>query len=910
MDAGVVGRRPVAVVACTLLLAVVALQGLLHGTAGGAALYFLVIGLTVVAAWAGAHRAGRRPVAVLLALGVGLSALGDVLWQVQASLTGDGAAVGVADAVYLGSYVALGTGLALMARRRHADRDLRTAGWIDALVVFVAALLLVWELSIAATVEDASLGLGTRVVLALYPALDAALIGLVVRLLATRRQGERTPLAVAAACSCWLVSDVAYLLDADAVTFGGWLDSGWLLGSALLAVATWSTARGAVAAGPGGEDGRSGMARLAVCLGALLVPPVTELATDLGGVEDASGAMVVAMVVLTALVFVRAALLLRGEAAARALVRSRERFAAKLIAHSSDAVLVVSRDGRLLSDPAPLAALLGTVAAGVTTAADAVRLAGVDPELTAELFARALAGGGVVDAELPARHRGEDRWIGIRLVDLGDDPDVGGVVVHVTDVTGRRRAEEALAHSVLHDGLTGLANRALFIDRVGQALRRTVRGGGSAAVLSLDLDGFKAVNDSLGHAAGDALLREVAARLRGAVRADDTVARLGGDEFAVLVEQAGAADDEAMVTAARVLDVLARPVALPGGPVTVSAGVGVAVGRGAVAGDALVGDADLALYAAKLDGRDRVQRFEPGMRKAAQAARELEQELRGAVSRGEFRLVYQPVVALDGRRVTGFEALLRWDSPRLGPVGPDRFVPVAEAAGLIDEIGAWVLREACATAAAWRHLGDTTMAVNVSATQLTSPDLPGSVAAALAASGLPAGALVLEVTETALVGDPARAAACLTALRALGVRLALDDFGTGYSSLAHLRQFTVDVLKIDRSFVGAIAEGEPLPAIVRGTIDLGRTLGLEVLAEGVEHEHQARLLAEGRCDTAQGYLFARPLERCDAEALLLEQAPARAGVPAIVPLPRAAGADVPGLTPGEVSRPPRARARR
>jgi EAL domain-containing protein (putative c-di-GMP-specific phosphodiesterase class I) len=264
------------------------------------------------------------------------------------------------------------------------------------------------------------------------------------------------------------------------------------------------------------------------------------------------------------------------------------------------------------------------------------------------------------------------------------------------------------------------------------------------------------------------------------------------------------------------------------------------------------------------------------MRAAAQEARELEQELRGALTGDQFRLVYQPVVALADRRVTGFEALLRWDSPRLGPVGPDRFVPVAEAAGLMDRIGPWVLREACATAATWLRdhpgAGDLSMAVNVSATQLGSPDLAASITAALAASGLPASALVLEVTETALVGDPERAAASLAELRALGVRLALDDFGTGYSSLAHLRQFTVDVLKIDRSFVRGVTDGEPLPAIVRGTIDLGRTLGLEVLAEGVESEHQARLLAEGSCDTAQGYLFARPLERCDAEALLLERA--------------------------------------
>ncbi|PWW21113.1 diguanylate cyclase (GGDEF)-like protein [Geodermatophilus normandii] len=871
------------------LVVVLAAEGAAYGTPTGTALYFTVVGLAVLAAWVGVVRGGRQLPAVLVALGLTLSGAGDVVWQVQTSLTGTGADVGVADVPYLLGYGGLAAALALLARSRQADRDQRVAGWIDALVVFVAALLVVWQLSIAAIVQDPTLGGLDRVVLSLYPALDAALIGLVVRLLATRRQGERASLAVAVACACWLFSDVVYLLDVDADSFGSLLDAGWLLGSVLLAVAAWP---GAGARPPAGDDVRqpvSGLGRLTVCLGALLVPPTTELVLHWTGREDAAGPVFVAMVTLTVLVFVRAALLVRGEAAARALVRTRERFAAKLTAHSSDAVLVLSRDGRLLSDPAPLATLLGATPAGVTTTADAVRLAGVDPELADALFTRALrARGSVVDAELPARHRGEDRWVGARLVDLSGDPDVGGVVVHITDVTGRRRAEEALAHSVLHDGLTGLANRALFTDRVGQALRRTVRGGGSAAVLSIDLDGFKAVNDSLGHAAGDALLREVATRLRTAVRADDTVARLGGDEFAVLVEQAGDGDDEALLTAARVLEVLARPVALPGGAVTVSAGVGVAVGRGEVAGASLIGDADLALYAAKLDGRDRVRSFEPGMRAAATAARELEQELRGAVCRGEFRLVYQPVVDLGDRRVTGFEALLRWENPRLGPVTPDRFVPVAEAAGLMDEIGAWVLREACTTAAAWRHrhpgAGRCTMAVNVSATQLTSPDLVGSIAAALAESGLPAGALVLEVTETALVGDPQRAAACLSALRALGVRLALYDFGTGYSSLAHLRQFTVDVLKIDRSFVSAMAEGEPLPAIVRGTIDLGRTLGLEVLAEGVEHEHQARLLAEGRCDSAQGYLFARPLEPGDAEALLLERVRPRAGT---VPLPRA-----------------------
>ncbi len=872
----VVLRRAAPGAAAAAVVLLVVARALLSGTTAGTALYHAINAAAVTVAWTGVRRAGRWSAALWIALGVTLSAVGDVLWEIQQVLAG-APDVGPADGAYLASYLALGIGLTRLARVSRVEAGERLASWIDAVVVFVAVLLVVWQVSIAATVGDTSLDLLTRVVWALYPAMDAALIGLVVRLLAIRRRGERVSLVVTVACGCWLVSDLAYLLLAGAEDLSAWLDAGWLLGNMLLAVAAWPQPGRAAPVHDGERRPASGLARLAVCLGALLVPPTTELHIHLTGGHGASEAVFGSMVVLTALVFVRAALLLRGEATARALVRTRERYAAKLASHSSDAVFVLGRDGRLLSDASSPAPAVGGAPAGASTTEDALRSAGVDRETVADLLARALAAGGeVVDAEVPARRRGEDRWIGVRLTDLSGDPDIGGVVVHVTDVTGRRRAEEALAHSVLHDGLTGLANRTLFADRVGQALLRTGRGGGVAAVISIDIDGFRAVNDAMGHRAGDALLREFADRLRGTVRADDTVARLDGDEFAVLVEQAGEGDDEAVHTATRVREALSRPVALPGGPVTVSVSVGVAVGREGTGATSLIDDADLALDAAKLEGRDRMTCFEPGMRAAAQQARELEQELRGALAGGEFRLVYQPVMGLADRRVTGFEALLRWNSPRLGPVGPDRFVPVAEAAGLMDGIGDWVLREACATAATWLRdhpgAGDLSMAVNVSATQLGSSDLAGSITAALAASGLPASALVLEVTETALVADPDRAAACLADLRALGVRLALDDFGTGYSSLAHLREFTVDVLKIDRSFVGGIPDGEPLPAIVRGTIDLGRTLGLEVLAEGVESEHQARLLTEGCCDSAQGYLFARPLERTDAEALLLESA--------------------------------------
>jgi predicted signal transduction protein with EAL and GGDEF domain len=324
--------------------------------------------------------------------------------------------------------------------------------------------------------------------------------------------------------------------------------------------------------------------------------------------------------------------------------------------------------------------------------------------------------------------------------------------------------------------------------------------------------------------------------------------------------------------------VLGRPIRLDGQSITVSGSVGIAVGDAGATSDSLVGDADIAMYAAKMAGRGRAVVFDPAMRASAVAALELEHELRGALAAGEFRIVYQPVVDLADDSVTGFEALLRWDSPTLGAVPPSRFVPVAEASGLIEEIGAWVLREACTAAASWRaeHGRELTMAVNVSAVQLTSPHLVGHITDALAVSGLPASALVLEVTETALVSDPERAGECLTALRALGLRLALDDFGTGYSSLAHLRQFTVDMLKIDRSFVATIGEDGVMPPIVRGMIDLGRTLGLEIVAEGVETEAQRRLLVDGRCDSAQGYLYARPLEAADVSLLLLAST-ARAG---------------------------------
>ncbi|SEO75679.1 PAS domain S-box-containing protein/diguanylate cyclase (GGDEF) domain-containing protein [Trujillonella endophytica] len=839
-----------------------------HGSVLGSTISHGVELAAASLAWWGSRRqpAHRRTAAMLLALGLTLFLLADLSWWAQAQLD-LGAEVAPSDALYLSSYAALASGLWRLAGSRERRTEDLLAGFIDAVVVFLAALTVVWHLSLASLASDAHLPTGTRIVWSLYPALDALLIGLALRLFVRR---DASPLVVAAGAGIWLVCDIGYLLGANATVMSLSLDSGWMAGAVLIALATVSRpSERPIDPRRDREDSARGvLGRLAICLCALLVPTGMEAVNDMGGVEEEPGLLLVVSVLLVGLLFARTMLLVRAEAAARARLVSQQRYSAALAAHSSDAVVVLGRNGQLLSDPATLPAEYQR-GRGIESA-DLVRELGADPGEALAMFLRAIeAAGEMVDAELECARQGEAYWYGVRLADLTDDPDVRGVVIHITDITARKRAEEALAHQAFHDALTGLANRALFADRVDQALRRGARSGGRPAVVFIDLDGFKGVNDTLGHAAGDALLRGVAARLRGVVRIEDTVARLGGDEFALLVEQSGA--DEAVATAQRVLDALAEPFPLDGQSVTVSGSVGIAVGDAASTSDSLVGDADIAMYAAKLSGRGRSVVFDPAMRASAVAARELEQELQGALARGELRLAYQPVVDLADDRVTGFEALLRWDSRRLGPVCPSRFVPVAEASGLIEAIGAWVLHEACTAAAAWRaeHGRDLTMAVNVSAVQLTSPHLIGHITDALAASGLPASALVLEVTETALVSDPERASECLAALRALGLRLALDDFGTGYSSLAHLRQFTVDVLKIDRSFVATIGDDGVMPPIVRGMIDLGRTLGLEIVAEGVETETQRRLLVEGSCDSAQGYLFARPLEPADASLLLL-----------------------------------------
>lgn len=432
----------------------------------------------------------------------------------------------------------------------------------------------------------------------------------------------------------------------------------------------------------------------------------------------------------------------------------------------------------------------------------------------------------------------------------------------VRDVSERTRLEAELTRQALHDSLTGLPNRTLFLDRLDHALARGARPGSTATVLFLDLDGFKMVNDSLGHAAGDRLLVAVGERLKGALRPADTIARLGGDEFAILLEDTESSGGIAV--AERLATVLAGPVPVEARQVFVQASVGIASARaGEQRADELLRDADLAMYLAKGRGKGGYAIFEVGMHHAAVERLELEADLRRALGSDELLLYYQPVVRLADRSVVGTESLLRWRRRGQELVPPGTFVPVAEQTGVIVEIGRWVLQEACRQTAVWdrSHPSEAPLglSVNLSARQIQDPGIVADVAAALDRSGLDPSRLTLEITESVLMEDPDRAAVTLNELRQLGARVAVDDFGTGYSSLSYLQRFPIDVLKIDRSFVSSLLGGPEDAALAHAIVKLGDTLGLAVIAEGIETDDQLNALRDLGCKYGQGYLFARPL---------------------------------------------------
>ncbi|MEV6304383.1 EAL domain-containing protein [Actinoplanes sp. NPDC051861] len=544
-----------------------------------------------------------------------------------------------------------------------------------------------------------------------------------------------------------------------------------------------------------------------------------------------------------------------------------EQRAAALLENGSDAVVAIaggevryasSSTGRILGREAATLTIADLLAMAHPDELESVKkwvadLRAAEPGHTARLESRSLhADGHYLDTEVTGTNH------------LAN-PAIGALILSVRDVTTQNSLRRELTRQAFEDPVTGLPNRALLRDRIATAERRHARTAGRVSLLVIDLDDFKKVNDTLGHPAGDELLRRVAVRMTAALRPSDTLARLGGDEFAVLVEDL---DDLGLHTVTdRLLEAVREPVRIANNDLIVTASLGVATVKAGETGDGsavdeLMRDADLAMYAAKSAGGDRAAVFEPSMYAAAVAEAEARGEMERALAAGEFRVVYQPIVNLPGALPIGVEALVRWDHPTRGLLGPGLFIPHAEKTGLIIGLGAFVLREACRQVADWHRnipgAERVRVSVNLSARQFQEPGLVDVVRGALTDSGIDPERVVLEITESLLMTDVDATVETLHALRGLGVRIAIDDFGTGYSSLSYLRRFPIDILKIDKAFIDGITVSQDDATLVEAVVGLGKALRLQTVAEGIEEEGQHEMLSDLGCTYGQGYLFAKP----------------------------------------------------
>jgi diguanylate cyclase (GGDEF)-like protein len=484
------------------------------------------------------------------------------------------------------------------------------------------------------------------------------------------------------------------------------------------------------------------------------------------------------------------------------------------------------------------------------------------------------------------RRDGTRLQIQVRASDLRDDPTVAGLVLTIRDVTSQRQLEAQLKHQAFHDSLTGLPNRVLFQDRIGHEIAVVRRDGGIAAVMFVDLDDFKVVNDTLGHAVGDELLVAIAERLSGLIRASDTTARLGGDEFALLI--AGAENMAAVeTTAGRVVNAFADPFQLTSRQLLMSVTVGLATTMDSTDSDELLRYADLALYAAKAAGKRQWRRYQPVLSAGIIRRREVQAALEDAVARSAFTIVYQPIVDLATDEIAGFEALVRWPHEQWGMLKPDQFIAIAEETGQIVPLGAWVLQQALEVVTGWRRDLDRAgapgrrpyVSVNVSARQFEVNGFVEEVRRMVVSMGLPPGALMLELTESVMLGPDERVHSELFKLKSMGVRLAIDDFGTGYSSLSYLRELPIDVLKIDKSFIDGMTVSSQQLALVEGIIGIAKKLDLDVTAEGIETDAQREMLIAMGCHYGQGYLLAMPADAEQTEALIRERRPLTTELP-------------------------------
>jgi diguanylate cyclase (GGDEF)-like protein/PAS domain S-box-containing protein len=813
---------------------------------------------------------------LVLAAAILVYALGDLTWAWLDLGGGDTASPSLADAAYVAYYPIVAAALFMFQRASSARRDtLRLT--IDSLIVVIGGGIVVWHTlfrPVLASLDPnpitAALALG-------YPIGDLVLL-FGVAATALRHPPEidaRALTALVGGLGLMFVADVGYGQLNLTGSFGleRWPDVIYLSSTLLMALAGYFQAHpGATADGRGKALSRW---LLALPYVALAAGYSVLVALAMGRVTGELIEVLYGAVVLTAVVLIRQELVLRENSrlmSDQARRESEDRFRT-LVANTSDAVVLVDRDGIVTDAPASVGRVLG-VDASQLVGRPISRFVHADDAERAHAFIMDVAAGRSVTQPIEWRLwdvAGVWRQMETIAVNLLDDPSVGQIVLTTRDVRERKMLERQLTQVALHDLLTDLPNRTLFRDRVGQALASAAGAQRQTTVLSLGLDSFKNVNNSLGHAVGDQVLQEVSRRLQASVGAADTCGRLGGDEFAVLLDGDSTAED-GLAAADRILAALRAPIEIGGKPIrlTASAGVSTAEPNEADA-SSLLRRAATARSVARNGGGDRVVAFAPTMQDAVEARFELESELRRAIDEDELVLNYEPIVDLHTGELVGAEALILWNHPTRGRIAPNIFMPLAEETGSIDEIGTWVFRTACAQAARWAALSPgrvPRVSINLSAHQLADPQLAWTLQAAMTHASATPSWVALELTEGMLMQNGSASLERLHAIRALGVQIAIDDFGTGYSSLTSLEQFPLTHIKIDRSFVSPLDDPGRGSGVVHAIIEIGRALGLMTGAEGIETPTELVRLRELGCGLGQGSIFSRPLE-ADAMADLV-----------------------------------------
>ena len=828
----------------------------------GAQVLFVALAIAAPAAGIVAARrdcSSERSARWLLTVGFGLTAVGEIADLLFVTLSAHPRAGPTIDVVFLTAYIVELFGLMSLFRSQTASRH--QYGWFDAVAVGLVVLTVVWT-----SMYEAIFGRARATPLDWVTRFGGAVLGVALAVMALRlvlnKRGRDLALNLLLFAFGLQVTADSIAALARGYATGARSDTLWTIAYVCMGGALLHKGPAPHMQRPPTRLAHVEIKHTLVLQAAVTIGLAALVVVEVGGVVPTVTLAVWACAWVAILVITRirvfALLRLVGHASA---TENQLRLSA-MLAGSSDVIGLADPDGTIRYLTPSIAALTGIdVHEWIGQRLDtmlASHLTGLD-----DVVARwATLGPGqsmTWEADVVESGSNPARTVQLTLVNQTDTPEVNGWVITAHDVTDQSRLTAELRHRSLHDTLTGLPNRGLLFDRIEHSISRMQRTPDSCiSVVLVDIDDFKAVNDSLGHDVGDELLRAVAERLTRSLRQGDTVARLGGDEFALLLEDTDAA--EALVLATRALENLALPVPIATGAFAVRASAGVVCQRGAADPVGLLRAADIAMYASKRDGKSRVTLFHDDMHRAAHHHLELRMDLASALDRNEFTVVYQPIVDSNTRCIRGAEALLRWNHPRHGTVSPAEFIPIAEQTGEINAIGTWVLRTACAEAAGWTSAGSNAyVSVNVSAPQLRDHHFVDLVIATLATTRLPADRLMLEITESMLIDDSEHARTILTRLRDVGVKIAIDDFGTGYSSLAYLRSLCVDVVKIDQTFVRDVDHNTDHQALTQTILALATGLGMTAIAEGVETNNEFDELIRRGCALVQGYLFSRPI---------------------------------------------------